>query len=109
MNTTWVKCLLTSVIHCESYGNITAEGNAFKYHSGKHDFSFTSNEHSSKWILLIFNSKFFELRKQNEIIAINMLAPLAEDLHRKLNIARFLSVLSDAPKRKSAKSIPVAV
>ena len=38
-----------------------------------------------------------------------MLAPLAEDLCRKVNVAIFVSMLSDASKRRSAKSIPVVV
>lgn len=75
----------------------------------KHDFSFRSNEHSSKLILFIFNSKFSYVYKQNEAIAINTLAPLAEDLCRKLNVTSFVSVLPDSSKRKLAKPVPVMV
>ena len=49
-----------------------------------------------------FNSKFSYVYKQNEAIAINTLAPLAEDLCRKLNVTSFVSVLPDPSKRKLA-------
>lgn len=70
----------------------------------KHDFSFRSNDYS-KLTLLIFNSKFSYVHKQNEAIAINLLV-LLEDLCRQLKVAGFISVLSDA-SRKSMKSVPV--
>ena len=42
-------------------------------------------------------------------MAINTLAPLAEDLCRKLNVTSIVSVLPDPSRRKLAKSIPVMV
>lgn len=66
-----------------NYLSHEAEENAFKYHSMKHDFSFRLNDYSSKLILLIFNSKFSHAHKQNETMAIDILASL-EDFCRQI-------------------------
>jgi hypothetical protein len=65
---------------------------------------------SSKLISLIFDSRFSCTRKKSETIAVNVLAPIAEEeLCKQLNDVSLMSLSSDAPNRKSVKLIPIMV
>lgn len=47
----------------------------------KYEFSFISNDCSSKLTLLIFNSKLFHVRAKSEVMVFNMLALSKEKFH----------------------------
>ncbi|XP_065306611.1 uncharacterized protein [Dermacentor albipictus] len=89
---------------------LAASEGVFAFHTVVHNHSFRSIDCTSKLVQKLFNEKFSCARTKAEVIALNVLAPSAEEeLKTDLQEAKFISVFCDASNHKDLKVLPIMV
>ena len=90
--------------------NISAKEAAIAYHTGRHNFSFRSNDCTSELIRACFEGKFTLGRTKTAAIIKRVIAPyIDEKIQQDIKRANFVCLMTDTSNHKNLKLLPVVL